>query len=350
MRRRIWRGEGSSANTKQHERILILKFGALGDVVLSFAALERIRTAHPHSNITVLTTPPYAELFAASPYVDRVESDGRPKELRKFLAMIGRLRRARYDRIYDLQTSTRSSAIFYALMPFPPQWSGIARGASHRHRNPRRAVMHSLEQKAEQLKEAGIWPDAPTDPGQAPPPDLSWAVGDATLERKPEFFGLTRPFALFVPGGSIHRREKRWPVTNFAALAEVLRANGLDVGVIGGPAEASLANAIPLAKDLTGKTDFLQIASLGARATLVVGNDSGPTHILAAARAPTLVLFSFGSDPALCAPRGRGVEVLRRDRLADLSVEAVISALEKLAARRLVRRINVENLTTISVS
>jgi len=51
---------------------------------------------------------------------------------------------------------------------------------------------------------------------------------------------------------------------------------------------------------------------------------------LAAAGAPTLVLFSCDSDPALCAPRGRQVALLRQDRLSDLPLDTVLSALDSL--------------------
>lgn len=313
------------------KRILIIKLGALGDAILALPAIERIRRAHPEAEITLLTTPPFAPLFEACPWVDRVEADGRPKGLAAFLKLAARLRRARYDRVYDLQTSDRSAALHWALTPFPPQWSGIAPLASHRHRNPRRDFMHALEQKADQLKWAGIWPDAPTEPGTAPPPDLTFALDPARPERRPEAFGLGgAPYALLVPGGSAHRPEKRWPVERWAELAARLAAQGLQPAVVGGPQERELARAMPDALDLTGRTDFLQLAGLGAHAALAVGNDTGPTHILAAAGAPTLVLFSRYSDPALSAPRGRRVEVLRRDQLAELSVEAVFSAVESL--------------------
>ncbi len=312
------------------KRILIIKLSALGDVVISMAAVKRIRQAHPEAEITVLTTPPYAAIYAACPWVDRVEDDGRPKGLLALFRLVRRLRRARYDRVYDLQTSDRSSLLHLLLWPKPPEWSGVARGASHPHRNPRRDYMHALEAKADQLREAGVWPDAGVEPGAAEPPDLSWALVGDLPERRPEHFGLTEPYALLVPGGSDHRPLKRWPVEHYGALAALLRARGLDVGVIGGPPETPLARAIPLAKDLTGKTDFLQIAALGARAALVVGNDTGPTHILSAAGAPTLALFSSDSDPALSAPRGRRVEVLRRDQLVELSVSEALKGVESL--------------------
>ncbi|MEO6340252.1 MAG: glycosyltransferase family 9 protein [Caulobacteraceae bacterium] len=309
------------------KRVLVIKLAALGDMVQAFAPLAHIRAAHPEAEITLLTTPPYAALAAASPYVDRVESDGRPGTLSATLAMLLRLRRAGYDRVYDLQTSSRSSAYFYALGPKPPEWSGIAWGCSHSHANPQRDLMHTLERQADQLKFAGIWPDAPTAPGTAPPPDLSWMLADLAPERQPAHFGLGERFALLIPGASAHRPGKRWPAERYGEVANWLSGQGLDVGVIGGALEAEAAQAIlaaaPRTKDLTGRTDFVQIAALGARAALALGNDTGPTHLVAAAGSPSLVLFSAESAPSLCAPRGRRTEVLQVTRLADLSAERV---------------------------
>ena len=316
------------------ERILVIKLAALGDVVQAFPPFAHIRAAHPGARITLLTTPPYASLAAASPYFDAIETDGRPKRVGETLAMLRRLRRARYDRVYDLQTSTRSSAYFFALGPRPPLWSGIAPFCSHPHRNPRRDDMHTLERQTEQLRDAGIWPDAPTERDQAPAPDLSFMLQDGAPERRPEHFALATPYALLIPGASAHRPGKRWPAAAYAQLAARLIAEGLAVGVIGGPAEAGIgrdiAAAAPGAKDLTGRTDYAQIAGLAARASLVVGNDTGPSHLAAAAGAPTLVLFSADSDPELCAPRGRRVELLRSGRLADLTLEDVLAATQAL--------------------
>jgi ADP-heptose:LPS heptosyltransferase len=314
------------------KKILVIKLSALGDVIIAMGPMKRIREAHPEAEITVLTTLPYAEFFAASPYVDRVDAGGRPKGLFGGFSLARRLSKEGYDRVYDLQTSDRSSALFHMMKP-KPQWSGIARGASLLHRNPARDHMHALEAKADQLKEAGIWPEVDTSPGHAPPPDLSWAAKRPELAGLPERYCLTSPFALLVPGASPHRPGKRWPVENYAALAEALREKGLDVGVIGGPAETALADEMPAARDLTGQTSFLELAALGARAALVVGNDTGPTHILAAAGAPTLCLFSRDSDPKLSAPRGARVEVLRQDQLADLSLSDVALAAESLVGR-----------------
>lgn len=320
-------------------KILVVKLSALGDFVLALAAMRRIREAHPGARITLLTTPPFEALARASPYVDEVDVGGRPRGPSEWLGLLRRLRATRYDRVYDLQTSSRSSLMFYGLLPFPPQWSGIAWGCSHPHRNPRRDHMHTLERQADQLKHAGIWPDAPTQPMSAPPPDLSWIVDAAPGSRPGP--GPARPTVLLIPGGSAHRPEKRWPAERYGELARALYDRGYDIVVIGGPQEGELAQTIqrllPQARDLTGRTDFARVAALGARAAVVIGNDTGPLHLAAAAGAPTIVLFSKASDPALSAPRGH-VAVLQADDLADLAAATVLSAVDNMTPQPALNR------------
>jgi ADP-heptose:LPS heptosyltransferase len=310
-------------------RILVIKLGALGDFVQAFAAFRRIRQAHAGDEITLLTTLPYADLARASGLFDRIETDGRPKGLAATARLFGRLRAARYDRVYDLQTSSRSRWFLYAFAPRLPEWSGISLGASHRQTRPDRKALHNLDRLADQLHVAGAGPAYAL--GEAPGPDLSWAARlpggepEAVMAR----LGLTAPFALLAPGASAVKPEKCWPVQAYAALAERLGAQGLTIAVVGGPAEAALfapiAARAPGAVDLTGRTSLVELASLGTRASLAVGNDSGPTHLLAAAGAPGVMLMSRVTDPGHCAPRGR-MGWLRTDDLRDLSVEAVFDA------------------------
>jgi ADP-heptose:LPS heptosyltransferase len=319
--------------SREIKKILVVKFGALGDFVLALAAMKKIREAHPKAHITLLTTPPYAALARMSPYFNDVETDGRPESMSEWWEMVGRLRRSHFDRIYDLQTSARSSRLFLALWPLAPQWSGIAWGASHRHLNRRRNHMHTLERQADQLRAAGIWPDAPINPGEAPPPDLGWILRKHKAPAPVSGAPAPKPYALLVPGASAKRPEKRWPTEKFGMLAASLRQMGMDVVIVGGLQESALARAIqkfnPNARDLTGRTDFAQIAVLGAKAALAVGNDTGPTHLIAATGAPTVALFSDASDPALCGPRGH-VAVLHSPSLVDLPVDMVMRAVQSL--------------------
>ncbi len=313
-------------------KVLVIKLSAVGDFVLAFPAFERIRAAHPAAAITLLTTPPFESLAVSSPFFDTVETDGRPRGPLAWLSRVLRLRLAGYDRIYDLQNNDRTNLYFQALRPFPPAWSGTAAGCALPHRNPARMNMHALERQAQQLEAAGIWPDAPTRPLSAAPPDISWILAKAP---KPRPAANPRPMVLLIPGSSANRPEKRWPIDHYGRLAKALQAEGLDVVIVGGLQESDLAHAIqrhaPRARDLTGRTDFAQIAVQGARAALAVGNDTGPVHLIAAAGAPTIALFSSASDPALSGPRGH-VTVFQAPDLADVRVESVLAAALSLAA------------------
>lgn len=141
---------------------------------------------------------------------------------------------------------------------------------------------------------------------------------------------------MLVPGGAPHRPAKRWPAAHYAALATHLIEGNITPVLIGGPDEAELAAGIEAAasgtRNLTGETSFAEIAGLASRAALAVGNDTGPMHIAAAALCPSLVLFSADSDPALCAPRGDHVTVLREADLTDLALEKVVAALPQRRA------------------
>lgn len=301
-------------------RILVVKLGALGDIVQATGPFAAIRAHHADDHVTLLTTRPYAGFLEASGWFDAVEIDSRPgwRDPKDWLELRRRLRAGGYDRVYDLQTSNRSS--FYYRLFWPgrvPEWSGIARGCSHPHANPRRDFMHTVDRQAEQLAMAGI--DA------VPPPALDWVTSDIAR------FGLPDRYALLVAGGSAHRPEKRWPTGGFARLARRFAEQGIVPVLLGTRAEADVNATIAAfsdaAVDLTGETGFADIVGLARGAVAAVGNDTGPMHLIATAGAPSKVLFSQFSDPALCAPRGPAVEIIRRPLLQDLTVDEVEAAL-----------------------
>jgi ADP-heptose:LPS heptosyltransferase len=295
-------------------RVLVIKHGALGDIVLAFPAFSAIRAAEAGAEITLLTTAPFAPLLAASLWFDKIEVDTRPPvwNLRGMLRLRRQLQG--FDMVYDLQTSARSSNYF--ALAGRPLWSGIAKNCSAPHANPARNSMHTRERLADQLAMAGI--------ARLSAPDLSWL-------QAPPPFDLPDKFVLLVPGASPHRPEKRWPAQKFGALAAGLPMPAV---IVGGKAEAGLAAAIqqaaPGAIDLTGRTTLLELAAVTARAALAIGNDTGPMHLAAALGIPSLVLFGGASDPALTAPRypdGGWPVILREANLQDLPVAKILAAL-----------------------
>ena len=149
---------------------------------------------------------------------------------------------------------------------------------------------------------------------QVPGPDLSWVEADIGR------FQLAARYGLLVAGGAPHRPAKRWPADRYAALAGMLGAEGIEPVLLGAAGDRGVAAEIgarcPAARDLTGLTGLLDIATLARGAACAM------------AGCPSVVLYSHDSDPALCAQRGPDVTILQRRRLDELAPDEVKAALE----------------------
>ncbi len=158
-------------------RVLVIKLSALGDFVLALGAIEAVRDHHPSARITLLTTPPFKDFADKCPFVDAVETDGRPEGVKAIGALIARIRREKYDIIYDFQTSDRTANYFRLLnLPGrrPPLWSGHADKCALPHDNPDRGRMHTIDRLAQQLEQAGVGPANGYSALDKPMPDLGW--------------------------------------------------------------------------------------------------------------------------------------------------------------------------------
>ena len=328
------------------ENILVIKHGALGDIILATGAFAAIRRAHPGAHIVCLTTKPYAELMAQTGFFNEIWVDSKPrlwdrKALGRLRAM---LRSVRWDWVYDLQISKRSTKYQWLLARPWPKISNVSRWASHGWTDPIRHSKHALDNLVTQLALAGIH-----DGGL---PDVSWMVEEESRVESRELSEkhaptqalpistrlstldsrLSPPYALLVPGGAAHRPEKRWPADQYAALAQELVSQGITPVLLGTKAEQEALDAIaarvPQAIHLGGKTTIPQLAELARNARLAVGNDTGPMHVIAAAGCPSLVLFSAASNPVRSAPRGPAISILREADLRDLPVDRVLVALQ----------------------
>lgn len=302
------------------EKILVIKHGALGDVVLAQSPFQSIRCHHPDAHITLLTTKLFKPFLAKSGIFDEIWVDEKPKlwQVGAVLKLRSQMRNARFDRVYDLQTSSRSSSYFnFFSSKKQPEWSGIAKGCSHPDLNPDRKKIHTIERQREQLRQIGL--------KDFPDPDFSWAESDISR------FELLGKFALLVPGGSAHRPEKRWPARSYGILAQKMRDHGITPVLIGGSAEADVLQIIcdlcPEAINLANQTSLEDLAGLGKSASFAVGNDTGPLHLIAAVGCQTTVIFSHASDPNRARPRGGDVTVLREENLENLSEDTVWQSL-----------------------
>jgi ADP-heptose:LPS heptosyltransferase len=123
-------------------------------------------------------------------------------------------------------------------------------------------------------------------------------------------------YAVFVPSATVE--AKKWPVENFAALAEKVNVKyRCPIVVIGAESEKPVAEKLKTITktpiiNLAGKTNIAQLIALLAGAKVVVSNDTGPAHIAAALQVPMVLIFGF-TNPSRVGPYGRGETVAAID-------------------------------------
>lgn len=280
--------------------VLILLSNPIGDVVLSTGAADAIFRRHPGARFTVVGSPLTVPLFRG-----RNDVEALPLRKRKWAGhwfdLWGRLRGRRWAHIYDFR--------FAGITPF-------LHGPRSRPARPDHPVRHKVAEAASIL---GLQDD--------PPAPVLWPDAEAEAAL-PEAARDGAQILALGPGAS--RIGKTWPADRFAALAAGLTApggplDGASVAVIGGPMDRPAAEvigaALPTGRliDLTS-SDLPVTAALLKRSRLFVGNDSGMTHLAAAAGAPTLALFG-PTDERRYAPWGPRAAFVRAEGSAALAVQ-----------------------------
>ena len=298
--------------------ILVIKHGALGDIVQGLDGFASLRAGHGGDHLAILTSPAFAGLFGMMPWFDEVLVDrrGGALNLPEFLRTLGVLRRP-WSRVYDFQSSRRSRRYLDHAIRRGTEIVGHSRRASHPL--PDMAGMNNRDRMLATARLGGC-PEVEA--------DLSWLLEGAAPSG--------RRLAVLVPGCSPAKPQKRWAPRNFAGLGRWLEGGGFEVVLVGtaldrGQGDAILAS-LPGAVDRIGGTSLPELAAVLAGADLVVGGDTGPVFLAARLGVPTLMLMSGHTDPSMSAPTGARTAWLRGEGIDDIGPEAAIEACRTLLA------------------
>lgn len=334
--------------------MLIVRLGAMGDILHALPAVTALRAAHPEWVLGWAVKPQWRSLLAAGaddqprtarmPLVDRIHTVavtqwGRrpfaPSTLRDLLASRRALRAAGYQVCVDLQGAVRSAVVAHWALPARLIGEAAPREPMARWWFTERVVtrgMHVIEQVAEVARAIA---------GDALPlvlPRLPW---DEEAERwcaahAPESFVLLSPGAGW--------GAKRWPPERYAEVARALIARGNRVIVNASPAEQPVAEEVARQSGAVALVPTLsQLIALSRRTALAIAGDTGPLHLAAALGRPTLGIYG-PTDPARNGPfQGQHVVLRhpqsRRDHtrhaapeagLLTITSEAVIDAAHAL--------------------
>ena len=298
-------------------RILVIKHGALGDMVQGFDAFAGLRAGRPEAKITLLTSPPFSGLMNMTPWFDEVVEDRRrpvfdvPQLLR-----IRALLHQEWEMIVDLQCSRRTSRYQRFLTPSGTRWLGTSSGASDPY--PDFTGVNNVERMKVAARMAGGAGSVTA--------RLDWLASAKA--------SISKQAVVLVPGCSPAKPSKRWPAAHFAAVARELMASGRDVAIVGTAADRDAADLViaeaPGCTDMVGKTDLASLTTLFASAHAVIGNDTGPVFLAAKTGVPTLMVMGQDTDPDMSAPTGAKAGWVRQDRIENLAPQAVLDALRHL--------------------
>ena len=301
------------------ERILVIKWGAMGDVVIATAAMQDIALAFPYAQIDLSIMRPWDALFTDDPRIDRVrpyDARGADAGLSGLLALAKAMSCASYDAVFDLQSNDRSRLLMMALRALggPRYRAGFHRRWPYNLAAPPPSPpVHASTYANGLLAAVGI-ESRTTNPVLHISPTVREGVSEQL-----ESLGLTRNhYAVFFPGCAPAGYLKRWGSWKYLELArQVVPSRVEQVVLVGGPDEAELCAEIARGEparvvNLCGQTELLDVVPLCEAARFIVGNDTGTAHLASAAGRPLCVICG-PTDPRRVKPLGSNVSTCQAD-------------------------------------
>jgi heptosyltransferase-3 len=289
-------------NLPLHANVLIIRLRSIGDVVLTLPALQALHDWRPDLRIHMLVEPLCAPLVESHPAISEVIV------LRTFWETVRLLRRRDFSIVFNMHGGP-TSAFLTRLSGAPVRvcWAQRQVSSFYNAQVPihfpvaGRTEMHTAEHRLQQL----LWAGLPEKPLPAAKVYVDPHAAEFVRERLAQQ-GITpgEPYAVLRPGAS--QTNKRWQVERFAAVAEWLRqTHGLATVVNLGPGDAQIEDAVKEHFASLGvimdALDLRGLIALLAGSRLLLGNDTGPTHIAAALGKKCVVVFG-ASDSRVWSP------------------------------------------------
>lgn len=316
------------------ERILVIRWKSIGDIVFTLPAVNRLRDNFPHAEITFLVSRENAFILQGFTAVNQVWTiDRAAVRSRRFLhgalAWTDRLlqiRSHRFDLVVDLQSYGETALI--------SRWSGAPIRCGYDSRRLRSRAFTHTAAPARDVHPARQHLDLVTLPGFQPTPArYQFHLDEAATSKALEYLrrqGIdpSRPLVCLHPFTS--REKKNWPLERFLELARVLAADGTQVLFGGGPPDrtALLAAGVPAHRIID--TDPLTYVAVLRQAHVVIGGDTGFLHLADAAGSNVILLGRAGLNPPF---RNPAHSLLAPDaHLASIPLDRVLQQARSLLA------------------
>jgi heptosyltransferase-1 len=273
------------------KRVLVVRLGAMGDIVQTLPAVASLKHSMPHSELTWIVESKWRALLEGNPYVDRLIVFDRGT-LTGLKDAWRELRRDRFDLAIDFQGLIKSALVAACARPerfygFDSKCVREAPAAWFYSRRVHSVAVHRVDKYLDLAVAAGVTNPLKVFPLPPGKPEGCLPEGE---------FVLANPLAGW---GS-----KQWPIENYTTLGARLRRECGITLVLNGPEPIHAADTEPHASGIQGLIDATR------RAAAVVGVDSGPLHIAAAIGKAGVAIYGQ-TDPAATGPYGKSITVLR---------------------------------------
>ncbi|TYL84624.1 lipopolysaccharide heptosyltransferase II [Bradyrhizobium cytisi] len=336
---------GGTEDRSDTSPILIVPYMWIGDFVRNHTVVRVLKERWPNRPVDLLTTSLCAPLIDYMPGVRA----GLVCDLPRSRLAVGRqlgLARLLRERNYGtalVLPRTWKAAIAPALAGIPERVGFVGEfrfGLLNRWRWGEKKLPRFIDKNA-----ALAQPDGAPLPPEWPVPQLRVPAEEIAGWRQAN--GLSTGAAVALAPGSVGA-SKRW--TSYPEAARLLVERGLEVWVVGGPAEKGLAQEIVAAggagvRDLTGN-DLRNGVLAMAAAGVAISNDSGLMHIAAALDTPTMGIFG-PTSPSLWAPlNGLAATVVQTK--SALACQPCQSTICKMNDHRCMRDITAQDVVEIA--
>jgi lipopolysaccharide heptosyltransferase II len=302
---------------KSEKKILVIKVGALGDLILAVPSLRMMRKKFPTAHVSLLVDSSLSPIVSPCPYLNEViPFDRRKAHSWVWLARFGkRLRREAFDLSIDFQNTKRTHLLAF-LAGIPERygfrrglWGGLLTHPDLTYAQPDSPVRHQfrvlsrlgIKQLDEKLE---LWSDPESDER------VENRLRENGVSSEAKIVGLA-------VGSGVRWPTKRWPIEYFQALSDQLvKELGCQVVLIGSHEDQILGEQFARGRansilNFVGKTSLTELVSLIKRFDVLVTGDTAPLHVACALGVRTVALFG-PTDPRRHVESGNGTTVLMR--------------------------------------
>ncbi len=274
------------------KKILIIQTAFLGDAILTLPMIQKLNEKFSGSSLTVLCIPTAKEIFENSPFVDKVivyDKRGTQKSLLSFIRLIRLIRKNKFYRIYSPHRSCRTSMlVFFSKTKLTFGFDISSCSFIYKTRIKYISAKHEVARNLDLI--------------QYDTSDEKWRIlplidiSDSVIKRVDKIIdGLDIKNMVAVAPGSVWK-TKIYPQEYFEEVIKYLVDKNYFVILIGGRDDEKLCRTIETkfdsqVKSFAGKLSVLESVVLLKKSSLLISNDSAPTHLGMLADIPTITIY-----------------------------------------------------------